>query len=129
MIDCVASGSLGARIAMGMRVARALRYERRIGHAAAACSRLMRIAKHYAVRSRNRRNLSLLSGGAWIALVGPKGTGKSTLAGLLAKKLGKNLDVTTIHLGKPPADVAVLFAQAIVAGAAQAPAQRSPARI
>jgi thymidylate kinase len=103
MIDCVASGGLLARIAMGMRIARALRYDRRLGHLAAACSRLLRISKHYAVRLRRRRNLTLLSGGAWIALVGPKGTGKSTLVKLLAKRLGKNLDVTTIHLGKPPA--------------------------
>lgn len=36
-------------------------------------------------------------------MVGPKGTGKSTLAKLVAEKLGKNLDVKTIHLGKPPA--------------------------
>jgi thymidylate kinase len=103
MIDCVANGSLLQRMIMGFRLASALRHQRRLGHAAAACSRLMRIAKHYAVRLRGRRNLSLLSGGAWIALVGPKGTGKSTLVKLLSKRLGKNLDVTTIHLGKPPA--------------------------
>ena len=103
MIDCVAAGSLLERMTMGVRIARALRYQRRLGHVAAGCSRLMRIAKHYSVRSRNRRNLTLLSGGAWIALAGPKGTGKSTLVKLLAKRLGKNLDVVTIHLGKPPA--------------------------
>lgn len=103
MIDCVGKGSLPARIAMGVRVAWALRHQRRLGHIAAGFSRLMRVTKHYAVRLRGRRNLSLLSGGAWIALVGPKGTGKSTLANLIAKRLGKNLDVTTIHLGKPPA--------------------------
>lgn len=102
MIDCVANGTTAAKVAMGMRVSWALRHERRIGHVAAGFSRLMRIAKHYAARSRDRRNLSLLSGGAWIALAGPKGTGKSTLVDLLAKRLGKSLDVKTIHLGKPP---------------------------
>jgi thymidylate kinase len=103
MIDAVATGTTATRIAMGVRVAWALRHQRRIGHVAAACSRVMRVAKHYAVRARGRRNLTLLSGGAWIALAGPKGSGKSTLATLLAKRLGKNLDVMTIHLGKPPA--------------------------
>ena len=103
MIACVASGSVARRAAMGMRVAWSLRHERRLGPVAIFFSRITRTAKHYAVRARSRRNLSLLSGGAWIAFVGPKGTGKSTLSGLLAKGLGKNLDVRTIHLGKPPA--------------------------
>jgi thymidylate kinase len=103
MIACVAKGTLRERIAMGMRLARALRYQRRLGHTAAACSRLVRIFKHYSVRLRGRRNLSLLSGGAWIAMVGPKGTGKSTLVSGIAKRLAKNLDVQTIHVGKPPA--------------------------
>ena len=56
MIDCIATGTLAMRVAMGMRVAWALRHQRRIGHVAALCSRLMRIAKHYAVRIRSRRN-------------------------------------------------------------------------
>jgi thymidylate kinase len=103
MIDCVRSGSPVERTIMGMRIAWALRRERRIGHVAATCSRALRVGKHYAVRLRGRRNLTLLSGGAWVALVGPKGTGKSTLVRLLEKRLGKNLDVKTIHLGKPPA--------------------------
>lgn len=103
MIDCIAKGSILLRVAMGMRVAWALRYHRRLGHAAAGFSRIMRVGKHFAMRFRSRRNLSLLTGGAWIALVGPKGTGKSTLAKLVAETLGKNLDVKTIHLGKPPA--------------------------
>jgi thymidylate kinase len=103
MIDCVAKGTLPARMRMGTRLARELRHQRRLGHTAAGCSRLMRLTKHYAVRSRGGRHLSLLSGGAWIALVGPKGTGKSTLVKLLAKRLGKSLNVQTMHVGKPPA--------------------------
>ena len=102
MIDCIANGTVAARVAMGMRVAWALRHQRRLGHVATGFSRIMRVGKHYAMRVRSRRNLSLLTGGAWIALVGPKGTGKSTLVKLVAEKLGKNLDVKTIHLGKPP---------------------------
>jgi thymidylate kinase len=102
MVDCVAQGTVLDRSLSGMQIAWALRRERRIGHAAALASRVTRVWRHYARRSRNRRNLSLLSGGAWIALAGPKGSGKSTLAGLLAKRLGSHLDVQTVHLGKPP---------------------------
>lgn len=103
MIDCIANGTVAARMAMGMRVAWALRHHKRLGYVATGFSRIMRVAKHYAMRVRSRRNLSLIAGGAWIAVVGPKGTGKSTLAKHIAEKLGKNLDVKMIHLGKPPA--------------------------
>lgn len=103
MIDGIANGTIASRVVMGMRVAWALRHQRRLGHVAAGFSRIMRVGKHFAMRIRARRNLSLLTGGAWIALVGPKGTGKSTLSKLVAERLGKNLDVRTIHLGKPPA--------------------------
>lgn len=102
MVTCVASGSLSARVVMGRALGKALRDQRRLGPVAGFLSRVIRVARHYAVRSRGRRNLSLLSGGAWIALVGPKGTGKSTLSALLSDRLGKNLDVEMIHLGKPP---------------------------
>ena len=103
MIDGVATGTLVARVRLGVRVAWALRNQRRIGHVAAACSRMMRFGSKYAGRLRSRRNLSPLAGGAWIALVGPKGTGKSTLSNLLAKRLRAKLDVKRVHYGKPPA--------------------------
>jgi hypothetical protein len=103
MIDCVATGTVLSRVALGMRVAWALRDQRRIGHVAAGLSRMVRFGSKYASRLRSRRNLSLLAGGAWIALVGPKGTGKSTLSNLLAKRLRAKLDVKRVHYGKPPA--------------------------
>ncbi|MFC7536037.1 hypothetical protein ACFQPG_01490 [Sphingomonas sp. GCM10030256] len=103
MIDCVAKGTVAARAGMGLRLAWALRRHRRLGHLAGAASRMTRFVIKHLSRWRSRRNLSLLAGGTWIALVGPKGTGKSTLTKVLAKQLGSKLTVQQIHFGKPPA--------------------------
>lgn len=130
MVECVATGSLGARVMTGLRVARAMRHHRRIGHVAAACSRLLRFGDKYANRLRSRRSLSLLAGGAWIALVGPKGTGKSTLAKLVARRLGSKLDVQRIHFGKPPRTWRTFLPAIVVAAARKVlrHASRGPAR-
>jgi thymidylate kinase len=121
MIDCVATGTVLSRVALGMRVAWALRDQRRIGHVAAGLSRMVRFGSKYASRLRSRRNLSLLAGGAWIALVGPKGTGKSTLSNLLAKRLGAKLDVKQSHFGKPPATWLSFLPRLIASAARKAP--------
>jgi thymidylate kinase len=64
--------------------------------------------------------LSLLAGGTWIALVGPKGAGKSTLTKLLAKNLGTKLDVLKIHFGKPPQTWLTYLPRLIVSAARKA---------
>jgi thymidylate kinase len=126
MIDCVATGSLASRLALGVRVAWALRHQRRIGHVAAGWSRMVRVGSKYAARLRSRRNLSLLAGGAWIALAGPKGTGKSTLTKLLAKRLGTKLDVKQVHFGKPPKTWLTFLARLIVSVARKARTKERP---
>lgn len=44
----------------------------------------------------------LVSGGKVIAFIGPEATGKSTLVESTAKWLRSAVDVSTVHLGKPP---------------------------
>ena len=67
----------------------------RIGRRAAHGFR-RRVVKLDPVRAR------LGSGGALIALVGGDGAGKSTAVEEVRRWLSKDLDVVTVHLGKPP---------------------------
>lgn len=50
---------------------------------------------------RSQRGMSLQSGGAVIAIVGPEATGKSTLLAEMRKWLGEHFAVYQIHAGKP----------------------------
>jgi thymidylate kinase len=103
MIECVASTrKLPSRILNGYRTAWALRSWRRVGWLAAQISRCWRAARYALNFANSRRDLSLQAGGAWIAFAGPKGSGKSTQARLLANRLGQRLDVITVHFGRPP---------------------------
>ncbi len=94
---------VGARIRIGLRLAWRLREWRRLGYWAAFGSRLRRFGLLVASRLRRRRPVCLASGGALIALIGPKASGKSTLGSALEERLGKQLDVRRVHIGKPPA--------------------------
>ncbi|SNT28741.1 hypothetical protein [Tropicimonas sediminicola] len=91
------------RIRLGLRLAWRLRDWRRLGVMTAAASRLWRLGILVSSRMRRRRPRSLVAGGAIVALVGPKASGKSTLGAALADRLGKQLDLRRIHVGKPPA--------------------------
>ncbi len=95
--------AVAMRKQLGRQVARRLRPLRRLSETAAQVSRLTRLYAVLERRRSGRRGLSLLTGGAIVALVGPKGTGKSTLGREVAKRLGRYLAVRRIHAGKPPA--------------------------
>jgi len=95
-------GALIRRVWLAQAVAQQLAQRRRLGRARATLARLWRVGTLVAGRLGGRKTLQLGSGGALIAFVGPKASGKSTLAGALAQRLGVHLDVETIHAGKPP---------------------------
>jgi thymidylate kinase len=100
--QAVAGDALLPRVMLGWQVAWRLGHLRRMGLLRATASRYRRLLLFVVGRLRRRRDLALQTGGAIIALVGPKGTGKSTVGGALAGRLGRYLCVRRIHVGKPP---------------------------
>jgi thymidylate kinase len=107
--------SLWSRIPLGLRFARQLGQYRRYGPV-----RQSLVSAVFALRLvinkfvRRQKHMHLLTGGKIIALVGPQATGKSTLVAALAKWLGAELKVTTIHAGKPPSTLATLLPNALI---------------
>jgi thymidylate kinase len=95
-------GAWYRRIVLGRRVGRALRKWRRIGPLAAEMDRWRRVGAMATGRFRKRRDLVPRTGGLVVALVGPKAVGKSTLGAEVARRLGGELDVRRVHVGKPP---------------------------
>ncbi|WP_197521046.1 hypothetical protein [Bradyrhizobium icense] len=109
--------ALVRRVVLGWRVARRLRGLRRLGPMLGAISRLWRVLSLLVKRFRRRGDLVLQTGGMIVALVGPKATGKSTIAHALATRLGGHLDVLPIHAGKPPATALTLLPRILVPAA------------
>jgi len=91
------------RMALGWKVAWRLRGLRRLGAIRSISSRTWRTLAFVFGRLTKRKGQSLQTGGLIVALVGPKATGKSTVANQLTKRFGKHLRVVRIHAGKPPA--------------------------
>ncbi|PRY25203.1 thymidylate kinase [Aliiruegeria haliotis] len=91
------------RIRLGLRLSWRLRDWRRLGPISGFASRMWRLGLLVVCRIRRRRPRRLIAGGAIVALVGPKASGKSTLGKALASRIGKQIDLRRIHVGKPPA--------------------------
>lgn len=106
--------TLWIRIRIGARIARALRGRRRYRNGRALFCRMHHVAALLSARMQRRRDLVLQTGGAIVALVGPKGTGKSTLTAAIAKCFGRHLDVVHVHVGKPPPTAATWIAHMLV---------------
>lgn len=106
LLDAIGNDrALIGRALLGWKVAWRLRGLKRLGTIRAFVSRTWRVLALVASRLTRRKGLSLQTGGFIVALVGPKATGKSTLANELAVRFGKHLKVLRIHAGKPPASV------------------------
>lgn len=101
--------ALWSRIATGFRLSRRLNRRRRIGVLHAELSRLRRTALLLRGRLRKEKTLSLQTGGMVVAFVGPKATGKSTLITELSRRLGRHLQVRSVHVGKPPPTLLTFF--------------------
>jgi thymidylate kinase len=106
--------ALAQRIILGWQIAWALRGQRRLGVIQVSLSRSWRVCNLLLNRVRHKRDLVLQNGGLVVALVGPKATGKSTLSAALAKTLGRELNVTCIHAGKPPATLLTFPARIMI---------------
>lgn len=96
------SGAWYRRIVLGRRVAKALRNWRRIGHLSAEIDCWRRVGAMAIGRFRRHRDLVPRTGGLVVAMVGPKAVGKSTLGAEVVRRLGGELDVRRVHVGKPP---------------------------
>ena len=106
--------ALGQRITAGLRVASRVRGNRRMGALAVIVERWRRAGLMVHHRLLDRRNARPMDGGAVIALVGPKASGKSTLGGRLTRTFGRHLDVRHVHLGKPPATLLTMLPRAAI---------------
>jgi thymidylate kinase len=115
MLDAIGNESaLARRIVLGWQIAWRLRGERRLGFLHASLSRSWRVFSLLLGRIRRRKDLALQTGGLVVALVGPKATGKSTLSNAIAKRLGRELNVQRLHVGKPPATALTFITRAFM---------------
>lgn len=106
-VDLISStDTLLARLRLARRFRTVLHKYSRIGTLPAAVGTGWAVTRMlYNRKILGVKHMSLLEGGAVIALVGPQATGKTTLATGIQDWLGCELSVRRIHAGKPPATV------------------------
>ncbi|MBP7242358.1 hypothetical protein [Amaricoccus sp.] len=108
--DAIADrGDLLRRIRVSWRIRGHLQNWRRLGPLAATTSQLWRLLMLALGRLQRRRGKIPTSSGIIVAFVGPKASGKSTLTGAVARRLGRNYRVWQVHVGKPPATALTLL--------------------
>ena len=90
------------RISLGLRLRSQLRIYARHSLLRAGLSGIQKFClMAYGRLTHSKRSMTLESGGAVIAFVGPEATGKSTLLGEVRHWLGEHFVVDQIHAGKP----------------------------
>lgn len=118
LLDAIeAERAVARRVVLGWRLAWRLRGLRRLSPMVGAVSRLWRVLAMLVNRFRRRRDLVPQAGGMIVALVGPKASGKSTIAQVLEARLGSHIDVVRVHAGKPPATALTLLPRLLVPAA------------
>ena len=96
------------QILLGMFLRHRIRHMRRISVASTFIQRYRQIFYRLINKLLLRQKKRLVNGGVFIAITGLDGSGKSTLVNELQKWLAQDLEVKTIHIGRPNSRIITL---------------------
>ena len=118
-VQCVSAlrtpAPLRERLVLARRLRSSLRIYARHSQTIASWTGLATFAKLLIRRlSKRPKRLSLLSGGALVAFVGPEATGKTTLINEVSGWLSDHFVVARVHAGKPSSAKITLLANMVV---------------